>query len=284
MTTYNNINFDNSADLRDALNSNLSALSYPFAVKHKTYGNGQLTFVKAPLTGSTLFATIDFPAFTKTMAVDVVLAGQMLEMPEALMEALVEAQTAFKTDFLLQEQAKREASRLAYEQAKQEAEDKKLAEKLEQTKTRMIRDFEKMASRTKTDGTNEFFYCLGWIAKNCGTFSAALPDYLLPYFQKQFGLTYTPRVVDSQKKGPAGWTSQWATSMSTTIKKKSLGKIPAYITQYLNPNKTAITNTPFIWDLVADYGFQFGKTQDIDKIRATIPASCIESFEKGYAE
>ena len=272
MTTYNNINFDNSADLRDAINSNLSALSYPFAVKHKTYGHGQLTFVKAPLTGSSLFATIDFPAFTKTMAMDVVLASNLLEMPEALMETLVEAQTAFKADFLLQEQAK------------QEAEDKKLAEKLEQTKVRMIRDFENMASREKTDGTNEFFYCLGWIAKNCGAFSAALPDYLLPYFQKQFGLAYTPRVVDSQKKGPAGWTSQWATSMSTNIKKTSLAKIPAYITQYLNPNKTAITNTPFIWDLVADYGFQFGKTQDIDKIRQSIPASCIKDFEQGYAE
>jgi hypothetical protein len=148
----------------------------------------------------------------------------------------------------------------------------------------MIREFEQLGKREKFDGTNEFFYSLGWIAKNCGTFSAALPDYLLPYFQKQFGLEYTPRVVDSQKKGPAGWTSQWATSMSATIKKKSMDKIPAYLDEYLNPNKTAITKTPFIWDLVADYGFQFGKTQDINKIKQSIPASCIESFEKGYAE
>ena len=284
MTTYNNINFDNSTDLREAINSDLEKLDYPFDVKHKSLGLGKLTFAKAPLIGPALYVTIDFAAGTKTLSLDVLLTAQLLEMPEALLTTLLEAQTAFKADYLAQEQAKREANRLAYEKAKQEAEEKKQAEKLEQTKNRMIRDFEKMAEREKFDGTDEFYYCLGWIAKNCGTFSAALPDYLLPYFQKQFGTTYSPRVVDSQKKGPAGWTSQWATSMSTTIKKKALDTIPAYLDEYLNPNKTAITNTPFIWDLVADYGFQFGKTQDINKIKQSIPASCIESFEKGYAE
>ena len=117
MTTYKNIDFETAETLRDAINSELSALAYPYAVKHKTYGEGQLTFVKAPLIGGSLYATIDFAAGTKTLSMDVVLASNLLEMPEILLETLIEAQTAFKTDFIEREQAQRAAERKAREDA-----------------------------------------------------------------------------------------------------------------------------------------------------------------------
>ena len=148
----------------------------------------------------------------------------------------------------------------------------------------MIKEFETLTAREKTTiATGEFYYCLGWMAKNCGTFATALPDYLLPYFQKQFGTAYEPRTVDSRKRTVNGYAMQWTISMTASIKKKSLDKIPAFLTQYLSKTGTSIANTAFIWDLVSDYGFQFGKVQDLDQIRSTIPAHCVTYFENGYA-
>jgi hypothetical protein len=77
---------------------------------------------------------------------------------------------------------------------------------------------------------------------------------------------------------------QWAISMTANIKKKSLDKIPAFLTEHLSKSGNAIADTAFIWDLVSNYGFKFGKTQDIDQIRATIPTNYITAFEEGYAE
>ena len=123
MATYRNTEFTTAEELRNAINSELSALAYPYAVKHKIYGEGQLTFVKAPLTGGSLYATVDFSVGTKTLALDVILTNNLLEMPEILTDILVEAQTVFKADFLEREEAQRTADRLARIQA-EEAEKK----------------------------------------------------------------------------------------------------------------------------------------------------------------
>ena len=72
--------------------------------------------------------------------------------------------------------------------------------------------------------------------------------------------------------------------MTASIKKKSLDKIPAFLTQYLSKTGTSVANTAFIWDLVTNYGFQFGKTQDLDQIRGAIPTDYLTYFENGYAE
>ena len=131
--------------------------------------------------------------------------------------------------------------------------------------------------------TGEFYYSLGWIANNCGAFACSLPDYLLPYFQSQFGSTYEPHAVDSRKRTVNGYAMQWTISMTASIKKKSLDKIPAFLTQYLSKTGTSIANTSFIWDIVTNYGFQFGKTQDVEKIRSHVPSQYLSFFEAGIA-
>ena len=117
MTTYKTTAYETAEDLRNAINSDLSALAYPFTVKHKIYGEGQLTFVKAPLTGGSLYATVDFAAGTKTLALDVLLASNLLQMPESLTDILVEAQSVFKADFIERQEAQRAADRKAREEA-----------------------------------------------------------------------------------------------------------------------------------------------------------------------
>lgn len=285
MTTYKTTTYETAEELKNALNTELAALAYPYTVRHKTYGEGQLTFVKAPLMGGSLYATVDFAAGTKILSLDVLLAHRLLDMPEILADTLVEAQTAFKEDFETREQAQRVATREAREQereaAKKAAEDKKNEEKYEATKAKMLKDFEAITSADRpVEVTSEFYYSLGWLAKHIGTVTARLPDYLEPSFTKYFG--DVPRYVfDSKKKSPSGWTYQWAMALSATIKKA--GMIPATLEAYLNPTRKALSDTGFVWDLVDNYGFQFGKKQDVDKIRSHVPANCLASFEAGLA-
>jgi hypothetical protein len=170
-----------------------------------------------------------------------------------------------------------EADRQAKELAKQEAKRKALEEK-------GIHDFEVLTKRGKDFcASGEFHYALGWLTKNIGTISAALPDYLLPSFENHFGPDVKPTVVDSNKRTINGNPMQWGLSMKATISKKALDNIPPILKQYLNTSGNTLTNTHFIWDLIETYGFSFGKNQDKDQIESNIPAHLIEPFEKGYA-
>lgn len=289
MTTYKTTTHETADDLRNAINSDLEQLAYPYTVRHRTYGEGQLTFVKAPLTGGSLYATVDFDFVsvgTKLIALDVAFANNLLKMPETLTDILIEAQTAFKTDYLERENARRVAARQAQEDAdaakKKALEEKKNEEKYEKVKAKAIRDFDDLMSTVRpVSMTDEFYYSIGYVAKHAGTVSAALPDYLEGAFKKYFGSEAPCRVVDSKKKGPAGYTSQWTWSFGISLKKPEL--VPAFLQDKLNPAGKAITDTSFVWDLVDNYGFQFGKKQDIEKIRSHVPATYLASFEAGLA-
>ena len=290
MTTYKNITYETAEALRAAINSELETLAYPYLVRHKIYGEGQLTFVKAPASGGSIYATIDFMSGTKMLALDVVFATQMLTMPDTLTDTLLEAQTAFKEDFTARTQAQREAERLAQEQAREaaeKAEEEKRAEaKYKQQKESVTRAFDNLIACTNTEpsDTDEFYYALGWLAKHAGTVSATLPDYLENAFIQHFGPETQRRVLDSKKRYPSGWTAQWAWSFTISLKKpKKLGVIPALLSDKLNPTGKMVSDTSFVWDLVDNYGFQFSKTQDIDKIRSHVPASCLAAFEAGLA-
>ena len=126
----------------------------------------------------------------------------------------------------------------------------------------------------------DFYYSLGWLAKHVGAISAALPDYLLDAFEKQFGTDTGVRVVDSSYRTSGGFPTQWALSMRATVRGKDT--LPANLTEFTNEKQTALVKTSFIWDLIDKYGFKFGKTQDIDNIKNKIPTTFVPSFELGY--
>jgi hypothetical protein len=286
MTTYKTTTYETSEDLRNAINSDLEQLAYPFTVRHRTYGEGQLTFIKAPLIGGSLYATVDFAAGNKTLALDVILASRLLEMPEILRTILLEAQTAFKADFIEREEAQRLADRQAREQAaedkKKAEEDKKAEEKYQRARAKALKDFETRAQTVSpVSAADEFYYSLGWLAKHAGTVAAVLPDYLADAFAKCFGNETPCRIVDSKKRSPAGWQQQWSWSFTVSLKKPEC--VPATIAQHLNPAGNKVSDISFVWDLVEKYGFQFGKKQDLDKIRSHVPSTCIASFEAGLA-
>lgn len=284
-TTYKNIAYETTEALRDALNTELSNLDYPYPVTHRINGQGQLVFVKAPLTGGSLYATIDFDSIgTKLIALDVAFSIRVLTMPEILTDILLEAQTAFKEDFVTRDQAKREAERLAREQeraaAKKADEEKRAEAKYQAAKAKAIKEFRDWVQTERPQSTaDEFYYALGWLVKHTGTVSAVVPDYLADEFKGYFGPETPCRITDSKKKGPAGWTSQWAKSYAVSLKKPE--GMPVLLTKYLNPKGTALSDSDFVLELIDNYGFQFGKTQDVEKIRACVPTAHISFFENG---
>lgn len=278
---WNDLAADLTAELNEAIPANISA-------RHTKYGDCTFYNMSVSINENNLYILADFN-FTdgsKKLVVNVLLDRNLLQITDPkVFETLKQYVTTFtqlqvevRTTTANRLIAKQEAEKQAAETARQEA--KYLA-----AKTKAIHEFEFLTQKDRPkSATGEFYYSLGWLAKNVGTISAALPDYLLNYFEKQFGTNYTPTVVDSKKRTVNGNAMQWTLSMKASISKKVVNTLPVFLKQYLNNAETALTNTSFIWDLVDNYGFQFGKTQDVDQIRLTVPTNCIEAFEKGYAE
>lgn len=272
-----------SADMTSDL---LEAIKLPVSVVHKTYGACAITALTVNCNESSLhiMATFEIGAISKSFALEILLANKLIEIDSGIASEINSYFELFKAYqkqvhelAIDRSEAKAEADRKAAEERKQE-------EKYQKAKDKAIQDFEVLTRKDRTKcATGEFYYNLGWLAKNVGTVSAALPDYLLKYFENHFGTEAKPTVVDSRKKTVSGYSMQWALSMKASLAKKSLDSIPALLKQYLNTSGNAIANTSFIWDLVENYGFQFGRKQDLEKIRAAIPAHCLEQFEKGFA-
>lgn len=273
-----------SADLTAELNELIAA---PLSAVHKNHGACEISEITVSCneSGFIVLATFKFEnGQTKKLALNVLTANNLIQIEEPVNTVLTDY---FQACLELQKEvhevahdrsvAKSEAARKVAEEAKQEA-------KYQAAKDKAIQDFEVMARKEKSQiATGEFYYNLGWLAKNVGTVSAALPDYLLKYFENHFGTEAKPTVVDSRKRTINGYPIQWALSMKASVPKKVADSIPAFLKQYLNPAGNALTNTTFIWDIVENYGFQFGRKQDVEKIRAAIPVHCIEPFEKGFA-
>jgi hypothetical protein len=273
-----------SADMTSDL---LEAIKLPVSVVHKAYGACSITNLTVNCSEASLHIMAAFKlddGQMKQLALDILIANKLVELDYTVE---TEIKSYFELFKALQKEVcevqhdrnseKFEADRQAKEEAKKEA-------AYQQHRDKAIQDFEVMTRKEKsTNASGEFYYNLGWLAKNVGTVSAALPDYLLRYFENHFGTEAKPTVVDSRKRTVNGYPIQWALSMKASVPKKVVDSIPAFLKQYLNPTGNALTNTTFIWDIVENYGFQFGRKQDLEKIRATIPATCLEQFEKGFA-
>lgn len=283
VSDYQNWN-DISADMTSDL---LEAVSLPVSAVHKAYGACSITNLDVSCNEASLHVMATFKlddGQTRQLALEILLANKLIEIDADVASEINSYINLFKAlqkevheISIDRSEAKAEADRKAAEEAKQEA-------KYQAAKEKAIQDFEVMARKDKSMcATGEFYYNLGWLAKNVGTVSAALPDYLLKYFENHFGTEAKPTVVDSRKRTVNGYPIQWALSMKASVPKKVVDSIPAFLKQYLNPTGNALTNTTFIWDIVENYGFQFGRKQDVEKIRAAIPTHCLEQFEKGFA-
>lgn len=267
-----------------------SIMTTNIACTHKTYGSGKITEIKFTDIMGQPEMMLSFVSDSKTtgFAYSIITKLRLMTFDETDAETLQnlfeeylinwrEFDNARKAEI----QAKREAEIEAREAKKKAQADAKKAEAFEKKKKRDIQDFEERIKLSKPlSAASEFYISLGWLTKHTGTVSAALPDYLESTFVSHFG-DVPRRVVDSTKKGPAGWTSQWTSSFALSLKKPDM--IPAMFEQYLNPSRKALTDTSFVWELVDNYGFKFGKAQDLEAIRSCVPSEYISDFELGLA-
>lgn len=123
------------------------------------------------------------------------------------------------------------------------------------------------------------YEAIGWMVKHCTSVRAAMPDWMEQQFISMFG-DVDRYVVDSKKKTSGGFDYQWGLGLKITFDKEVSGVLEQRAT---SKNKKVIDNVAFIWDLVENYGFKFGKKQDIDKIIDEVPGQYLEDFKKGYA-
>ena len=165
------------------------------------------------------------------------------------------------------------------EEQKLEKKRKENEKKLASMKASAEKEMENLINnREHVTEADEFYYALGWLTKHVGTITAKMPDYLESAFVKHFGdVEHT--TVDSTKVGPAGYTSQWRLSMEASLKKAE--KIPAMLAEYLSQNGKKVSKTSFVWSLVDDYGFKFGKKQDTAEITNRVPANYLHMFNSG---
>ena len=298
MTTYERLEeikaielpLDNAHDTYNKVESELVNLIGDYIIGTEvsclTFGFGHVVAYKGT-TLNNIIIDIEFAEITKKFLLAHIMATMKFIKLEDTFEIGIIWNEAYAIHNELTAQLKaleKIARHLAEEAEKKAEEERRLEAKYEKAKAKAIADFEELAQTTRPmSTTDEFYYSLGWLTKNVGTFSAAMPDYLLSFFEGRFGTEYKPTVVDSKKRTVNGYAMQWALSMKASILKKAIDKVPAFLTKYLSASGTAIADTSFIWDLVENYGFQFGKKQDIDKIRACVPTDYIDSFELALA-
>lgn len=260
----------------------ISGWVYEAKVSCATLGEGTIVETEGA-TLDRLVVTIAFDSGNKRFSLVHIMNNKFINFTELDVTDIWTQASNMHTEWTTEyKELVRTAEQLAIEAEKKAIAERKAEEKFQKQKDKAIRDFDKLANRTTTlSEVDEFYYALGWLAKHIGTISAKLPDYLKDAFEKTFGSDTPCYIVDSKKRTVNGNSMQWTFGFKATLKKAE--SMPSILRQYINESCNALTNTSFIWDLISDYGFQFGKKQDVDKIAQTVPAQYIDSFNEGLA-
>ena len=237
---------------------------------------------------------IDFSGATKTFCLMFAIEKGAITLEGTLLDLLKEYMSSFQA--ILEErsrQLKIEAEKQAEEHRKleelraaQKAElekkekEKKEAEKLEKRKADAIKKFSdlcRQAKMSKTSVDDEDFI-IGWLAKHVTRISAEIPDFLESYFVAQFGANAPKTVVSTAIKSSGGFTKKW--SLSCQVHVDDLATMPPALQEVFKKSKT-VNSTSFALKLIYDYGFSFGKEQDISQIKSM--SSDLKAFDLGYS-
>ena len=158
--------------------------------------------------------------------------------------------------------------------------EKKEAEKFEKRKAEAIKKFSdlcRQAKMNKTSADDEDFV-IGWLAKHVTRISAEIPDFLESQFIAHFGANAPKTVVNTSMKSSGGFTKKW--SLSCQVHVDDLATMPPALQNVFKKSKT-VNSTSFALKLIYDYGFNFGKEQDISQIKSM--SSDLKAFDLGYS-
>lgn len=250
-------------------------------ISHKAFGIG--TIINGQISGPSAVIEIDFGGETKRMVLSSMFGPSgfvtfVNESDEAIITDYYELMAAMQTQCYKAEdedrKAAKDAERLEKKRAQAQARMASMKEKAIEEVDAILAGDEKV----EITEANEFYYTLGWLAAHCGTVTARMPDYLEDAFVRHFG-DVERTVVDSTKVGPSGYTSQWRLSLDMSLVKAD--RIPATLDNFLNPARKKVSKTSFVWQLIDDFGFRFGRNQDVEAIRDTVPYPYLDDFDTG---
>ena len=246
--------------------------------------------------GECILTTFDVNGEEKTVSITRALESGYVKLEEDAHKAFTEylevliASRANENKYQEEESKIRaeETRRFLEKLAKEKAEKEEIKRQIEADKRyakRIQRALDKV-KYMKPEKTAELFETptshyevVGWMAKHLTSVRASMPDFMESWFTKKFG-DVDRYVVDSKKRTVNGNPMQWGLSLKLTFDEEVKGPLEVKAT---SQNKKTIDNVAFVWDLIENYGFQFGKEQDISKIKLEVPEEYIADFEKGYA-
>lgn len=231
-----------------------------------------------------IFCKVAFADCIKHYQLETAITSKFLHFDNEVLLDIYSAYLNVHKELTTQWTVRAEQLRVEAAEAAKKAEAEQKAEAAYQAKKlKAETEFEAMTKEAKTfeNPNEEFYYSLGWLAKHIGTLTAKLPDYLGSAFERHFG-SETPKIlIDSRAKTSGGYAKQWSWEFKCTIKKLKETIIPTCIQNVTTDFSKGIHNTAFLWDLVENYGFQFGKSQDISKIAEQIPSQYLVAFNSG---
>lgn len=206
------------------------------------------------------------------------LIKEYLSVGDQLLKVLYEKEAIDKA-------AEEERKRIAEEEKQKKLREEKLAQKIEKKKRELINYTKNIDRNSYIRECDELYLSLGWLAKHTKKISAAMPDYLENWFVSVFGNDAERKSVDSTLRTSGGYQLQW--SLALTLDVDNADDMPLFLTQYLSKSeskvgKKRLSNTEFIYRIAKDYGFKFGKVQDLDEIKKYIPDDKMYDFELGY--
>ena len=298
MKNYSSENYKNFEEFEKAFNKNASAL-LNLKVTSAKYGEGTIKEIKikdleheyitVTVQHFGIYMTIEFESGTKTFDLTMAIKANSLAFDEItllkvneLFDVLKDSEPARIAELEVEIEKEREADRKIREEQLAEIKRQKELAKFQAKKEKALAKLQKL----KPENTKKLFATpmshyevVGWMAKHCRGIRAAMPDWMEQQFVSMFG-DVERYVVDSKKKTSGGFAYQWGLGLKITFDQEIVGPLEQRAT---SKNKKIIDNVAFIWDLVDNYGFKFGKTQDIDAIIEEVPPQYLQDFNRGFA-
>ena len=294
LNLFNNNYNEAKKDLLKDLNESIRGAK----INSSSYGLGYIVAVRDDVTNPAkehdYKVDIDFNGATKTFCLMFAIEKGAITLESTLLDLLKEYISSFQA--ILEERSRQfkiEAEKQAEEHRKleelraaQKAElekkekEKKEAEKFEKRKADAIKKFSDLCRQAKMSKApvDDEDFIIGWLAKHVTRISAEIPDFLEKYFVAQFGANAQKTVVNTSMKSSGGFTKKW--SLSCQVHVDDLATMPPALQEVFKKSKT-VNSTSFALKLIYDYGFNFGKEQDVSQIKSM--SSDLKAFDLGYS-
>lgn len=259
-------------------------------VAHSKFGSGLITEIDHVLEMSnptsveclSIAAKIQFESNIKIFAINEMTLHLFTfdqEVEKQLTQFLNESQKILvkATSEAIRQERKEEAERK--EKLKKEKLEELIQRKQKQ-ELENIKDFK--ITHIENDPDANLFYTIGWLAKYTTRITASLPDYLENWFTSRYEIDDEDlKVIDSSERTPSGYSEKWGISMSLRFKPKT-DNIPSLVDEVKAKKSNVVNNVDFVGDLIETYNFKFGKEQDLEEIKKSVPEEYLPAFEEGY--